>query len=218
MAPSPSAGSSPSPANPDAAPVALLNAAPDAETDAAPDPGDVVLVDAHDRVTGTMPKMDAHHTGTLHRALSVVVIRADGALLLQQRASSKYHAPDLWSNTCCTHPRLGEPVAQAALRRLQEEMGFQCPVEKAFTFTYRADLACGLVEHEYDHVFVGRASPTPTPNPAEVGDWRWALPSELESSMATTPERYTPWFLILYAHLVDAGLVPASRATASPRC
>src|SRR5690606_35995201 len=98
----------------------------------------VTLVDEHDTPLGLGEKMEVHRAGLLHRAVSVIVFNTKGEMLLQQRAASKYHTPSLWTNTCCTHPLPGESVENAAQRRLQEEMGFKTPLQKAFHFTYKA--------------------------------------------------------------------------------
>ena len=58
---------------------------------------EVVLVDRADVVMGTMEKMEAHVKGLLHRAFSVF-LNSNNELLLQRRASHKYHSPGLWSN------------------------------------------------------------------------------------------------------------------------
>lgn len=154
----------------------------------------VVLVDAHDVPVGLAEKLEAHQQGWLHRAFSVFVFDSDGRLLLQQRNVDKYHSGGLWSNTCCSHPWPEEPVAEAAQRRLREEMGFQCPLQPAFRFTYRAVLSDTMIEHEYDHVFIGHATPEVRPDANEVQDWTWIAPDVLLDDMAAHPERYTAWF------------------------
>ncbi len=63
---------------------------------------EVVLVDMMDRETGREEKITAHEKGMLHRAFSVFLFHGD-SLLLQKRASSKYHCGGLWTNTCCSH-------------------------------------------------------------------------------------------------------------------
>jgi isopentenyl-diphosphate delta-isomerase len=83
----------------------------------------VMIVNAAGQALGTMDKMAAHRSGTLHRAFSVFIFNRKGQLLIQQRAYDKYHSGGLWTNTCCSHPRLGEMTLAAARRRLQEEMG-----------------------------------------------------------------------------------------------
>src|SRR5690606_156320 len=97
----------------------------------------VILVDEQDREIGTMEKMEAHRRGRLHRAFSVFVFDDEKRLLLQQRATHKYHSGGLWTNTCCSHPRPGETAHSAAIRRLGEEMGLQAPLTFAFTFLYQ---------------------------------------------------------------------------------
>ena len=98
----------------------------------------VILVDKNDNQIGLMPKMEAHEKALLHRAFSVFTFNEKGQLLLQQRASDKYHSPLLWTNTCCSHQRNGETSLEAGKRRLQEEMGFTCDLEEVFSFIYKA--------------------------------------------------------------------------------
>src|SRR5205085_4273578 len=144
---------------------------PAAEADALVE--QVILVDECDRELGVSEKLQAHRAGALHRAFSIFIFDADKRLLLQKRAQTKYHSAGLWSNTACGHPRPGEPTEAAAHRRLREEMRFDCALRPAFQFLYRAELSGGLVEHEYDHVFVGEFDDEPVPDRAEVEDWRW---------------------------------------------
>lgn len=174
----------------------------------------VVLVNAHDEPVGLADKLEAHEQGWLHRAFSVFVFDPEGRLLLQQRNVNKYHSGALWSNTCCSHPHPEEPVAEAAQRRLQEEMGFRCALEPAFTFTYRAVLSDTMIEHEYDHVFIGQGTPAVSPNADEVQDWRWVAPNELMADIAAHPEHYTAWFrmaierVLQHAHAHYPRVVP----------
>lgn len=156
----------------------------------------VVLVNENDEPVGTMEKLEAHQLGLLHRAFSVFVFNERGEMLLQQRAAGKYHSPGLWTNTCCSHPAPGERVDAAAHRRLVEEMGFDCPLQPAFNFTYRAEFDNGLIEHEFDHVFIGRWEGEITPNPEEVGNYRYITLTDIRKWMAERPEDFTPWFKI----------------------
>jgi isopentenyl-diphosphate delta-isomerase len=153
----------------------------------------LILVDAHDRELGAGEKLQVHLAGTLHRAFSVFVFDRRRRLLMQKRAREKYHSAGLWSNTACGHPRPGEATAEAARRRLREEMGFDCHLREAFEFVYRAELEGALVEHEYDHVFVGTHEGEPAPDPSEVEDWRWVGMDELRRGLREEPQRYSYW-------------------------
>ncbi len=164
----------------------------------------VVLVNGSGDVIGSADKLAAHQApGMLHVAFSVVVLDDDGRVLLQRRAASKHHFRGLWSNTCCSHPRPGEELVAAGERRLAEEMGFTAALTPVGSFTYRAtDPETGLVEHEVDHVLVGRHAAEPEPDPHEVDDWRWVDLGELIDDVAARPGRYTPW-LSPVLHLVS---------------
>ncbi|WP_343606588.1 isopentenyl-diphosphate Delta-isomerase [Fluviicola sp.] len=156
----------------------------------------VVLVNEQDEVLGFMEKMEAHQKGILHRAFSVFIHR-NGKILLQQRSLNKYHSGGLWTNTCCSHPRMDESLANAGSRRLQEEMGIHCAVKPHFHFIYRVQLDSGLIENELDYVLFGSYDGEVSPNPDEVMDYKWMDWNELKADIDQHPERYTSWLQIL---------------------
>lgn len=158
----------------------------------------VVLVNEADEQTGIMEKLEAHEKALLHRAVSVFLFNAQGDMLLQQRADAKYHSGGLWTNTCCSHPRPGEEPLHAAQRRLREEMGIVAPLQKAFTFTYKAAFGNGLTEYEFDHVFTGSYEGAIIPDPAEVQDFCYRSLPEIEADLVNNPDRYTVWFAIAF--------------------
>lgn len=157
----------------------------------------VLLVDENDNETGVMEKLQAHEEGLLHRAISVFVFNDQGELLLQQRAAEKYHSPLLWTNTCCSHPRPGEVLIEAAHRRLREEMNMGCELVHQFSFTYKAHLDKGLTEHELDHVFFGESNVLPDPEPSEVLSWKYLSLEAIENEIRLKPEQYTSWFKLM---------------------
>ncbi len=166
---------------------------------------EVLLVDEQDRVLGTEEKLRAHRDGgNLHRAFSILICDPCGRMLLQLRSRQKYHFGGLWSNACCGHPRPGEPLDQAAHRRLREELGFDTPLREIFSFIYRVDdPRSGLTEHEYDHVYLGIFEGTPRPDPGEVDDYKWVEPGDLQRDLGRHPGRYSPWFRLAFARAVE---------------
>lgn len=158
----------------------------------------VILVNEADQEIGFMEKMEAHEKAVLHRAFSVFILNDAGEMLLQQRASNKYHSANLWTNTCCSHPKPGELTKSAAHRRLQEEMGFDTPLEKAFDFIYKAPFDNGLTEYEFDHVFIGNYQGNIQPNPLEVKDYAFRTFENINQQIATKPTEFTIWFLIAF--------------------
>ena len=156
--------------------------------------GEVILVDAADTPLGRCDKLAAHRSGELHRAFSVFLFDEEGRWLLQRRHPDKYHSGGLWTNTCCSHPQPGQETAEAARIRLGQEMGIETPILPLFQFLYKARFENGLTEHELDHVFVGRFDGAPSPDPAEVCEWRWVDSDTLKAEMDAHPERFTVWF------------------------
>lgn len=164
---------------------------------------EVILVDENDNPIGTMPKLEAHLKGELHRAFSVFIFNSSGALLLQQRALDKYHSAGKWTNTCCSHPRPGELTADAAKRRLKEEMGMECELRPVFSFAYRAEVENGLVENEYDHVYFGSSDTLPIPNPLEVADFKYISMEALELDLQNNKDTYTEWLKICFDQVMQ---------------
>lgn len=159
---------------------------------------DVILVDVNDNETGVMEKIEAHEKALLHRAVSVFITNSKGEWLLQQRTQDKYHSKGLWSNTCCSHPFPGENTADAARRRLQEEMGISAELKEIFSFTYQQELENNLTEHEFDHVFAGITDDKPDPHPEEVMDYKFIKFEKIQNEINSNPDEYTAWFKLIF--------------------
>lgn len=157
----------------------------------------VVLVDEQDREIGTMEKLEAHQKGLLHRAFSVLLFNSRGEMLLQKRASCKYHSAGLWSNACCSHPRPGEKMEEAARRRMKEELGIDVQPEFVYKFKYKVALENDLEEHEFDHVFVCQFDGTPSINTEEVENWKFVDFDQLRSEINQSPEKFTYWLALI---------------------
>ncbi|CAD7796470.1 Isopentenyl-diphosphate Delta-isomerase [Chryseobacterium aquaeductus] len=157
----------------------------------------VVLVNSKDDVLGLMEKQQAHINGLLHRAFSVFLFNDKGEMLLQKRASAKYHSPNQWTNAVCSHPRNGETYIDGAKRRLKEELGIETALSEKFNFIYKADVGCGLWEHELDYVFTGKYNEDFHLNKNEVEEVRYISMQNLDQEIAQHPEQFTEWFKII---------------------
>ena len=175
----------------------------------------VILVDENDNQIGTMEKIEAHEKGLLHRAFSVMFVRYDKnnnlEVLLQKRASEKYHCGGLWSNTCCSHPLENESVLDAAKRRLPEELGLSqellenIELKSIGSFIYKAKLDNELTEHEYDHViismipedsqinFTDSSEIQVSLNKDEISEIKWINLKNIYKNLQEKPLDYTPW-------------------------
>jgi len=158
----------------------------------------VILVNDQDVAIGTSEKLITHIQGRLHRAFSIFVLRQNAGkteVLLQQRSANKYHSANLWTNTCCGHPRPGEDILAAAQRRLMEEMGFVVDLQEIGVFKYKAQLLdCGLIEHEIDHVLIGFCDQDEfLVNPDEVQNCAWVEIECFKQDLSQNPAKYTAW-------------------------
>lgn len=167
----------------------------------------VILVDENDIEIGLADKLDAHRRAALHRAFSIFIFNDKKELLLQQRAAVKYHAANLWANTCCGHPRSGEILGDAAHRRLREELGFDCELKESFSFIYKVKLDNDLWEHEFLHVFIGIRNDENgevSPNPEEVRNIRWTDVATVRQELKESPEIFAAWFPLSFEKAVES--------------
>ncbi|CEH19185.1 isopentenyl-diphosphate delta-isomerase [Ceraceosorus bombacis] len=152
--------------------------------------------------------------GLLHRAFSCFVFDpVHGKLLLQRRATEKITFPDMWTNTCCSHPLAikGEledenqiGVIRAAQRKLEHELGIppeEVPLDEFQYLTrihYMAPSDGMWGEHEIDYILFITAPVTVSENPNEVSATRWVSPEELKEFMnELDPTSFTPWFKLI---------------------
>jgi isopentenyl-diphosphate delta-isomerase len=118
-------------------------------------------------------------------------------MLLQRRASGKYHCPGMWSNSCCGHPRPGHDIIAEAGMRLRVEIGVTAGISRIGTVSYRLPLDNDFTEWELDHVLVGHYSGPVTPNPAEVDDVQWVFSDDLKNALKDRSQSFTPWFSLI---------------------
>jgi len=178
-----------------------------------------ILVDEQDKAWGAADKKTCHlmeniNKGLLHRAFSVFVFRpSDGKLLLQQRATEKITFPDMWTNTCCSHPlddfeeekeeKDQRGVKVAASRKLEHELGIpqlQSPIDKFQYLTkihYLAPSDGLWGEHEVDYILFLTADVTVNPNLNEIRDYKYVSKEELQALFNDPSNSFTPWFKLI---------------------
>lgn len=170
-------------------------------------PDDVVLIDETGRPSGRMDRATAHHAATpRHLGFSLYLLDDAGNVLVTRRSLAKRSWPGVWSNSCCGHPRPGEPWHLAVRRRLREELGIRvrdldCVLPE---FSYRARDAGGILEDEWCPTFVGRVAPgsaAPRPDPEEVAELAWTPASDLIGAVAAAPYAFSPWSVLQLAQL-----------------
>jgi isopentenyl-diphosphate delta-isomerase len=162
----------------------------------------LITVTEQDEPLGPAPRGRCHDgAGILHRAFSVYLFDEAGRVLLQRRSAAKRLWPLFWSNSCCSHPRWGEPLDAAAHRRVKEELGVEVGLQRVFRFVYRAAFGESGSEHEACSVYVGRLSRPVSADEAEIAELRFASAAEVDAALASEAEAYTPWFRIGWQRL-----------------
>ena len=155
----------------------------------------LILVDENDNPIGEQEKIACHlGDGQLHRAFSILLFNSQGQLLLQQRSKHKLLWPMYWSNTCCSHPAVGESVEDACKRRLVQELNILADVQFIYKFQYYEKYLDVGAESELCYVMLGICDKWPTLIPEEVSAFKYVSIEELEALLIEKPEDFTPWF------------------------
>ncbi len=161
----------------------------------------LVLVDSADNEIGYNEKNDVHIKRQLHRAFSLFIYdKTENKVLLHRRARRKYHSGGLWTNSCCSHPRKEEKLADAIIRRTYEELGldiagYRDSLIEAGKFHYFKQFE-KCAENEIDHVFVLilEKQPVLNINTDEIEEIRWQSVEEIFAMIGAEPEQFTAWF------------------------
>lgn len=162
----------------------------------------LILVDKDDQEIGSLDKASCHDgDGVLHRAFSLFIFNPRGELLLQQRSASKRLWPLYWSNSCCSHPRVGETMEEATSRRLAEELNVDAELEFVYKFDYEARFDASGSENELCWVYLGRTTQAISPNDREIAATRSLSATDLQAELARTPRAFTPWFKLEWERL-----------------
>lgn len=156
----------------------------------------VILVDDTNTPIGLCEKATVHYANTpLHRGFSIFLFNDAGEVLLQQRSLIKITWPGVWSNTCCGHPLPDESIYDAAIRRLQYELGITVAAQDITMvfpdYRYKAERE-GVVENEFCPVMIVRHNSQPKINDTEVMATQWLHWTEFLSDTHSF-NNFTPW-------------------------
>jgi isopentenyl-diphosphate delta-isomerase len=169
---------------------------------------EVVLVDESDKQLGTMGELEAHlGKGHLHRAFTVFVFNTKDETLLAQRSSTKMLWPLIWDSACASHPQENEDYKMSGERRLNEELGFSCPLVVADRFQYQAKFGNVGSEKEICMTLIGKYDGEVHPNPDEVAEYKWSSVADLKDNIDKKTDKYTIWLKIALDRLVSQGKI-----------
>lgn len=187
-----------------------------------------ILVDSNDRKVGQASKRECHlmqddGTSLLHRAFSLFIFNEKEELLLQQRSSSKITFPNMWTNTCCSHPLAVEGemeegegalgVRRAAQRRVEIELGVDNKEARPEDILYLTRILYAAPsngqwgEHELDYILFlrSRSGFSISPNLDEVQATEWVRREDLKSFLMDLESKeveITPWFKLISQNML----------------
>ncbi|RWR87209.1 isopentenyl-diphosphate Delta-isomerase I [Cinnamomum micranthum f. kanehirae] len=182
-----------------------------------------ILVDEKDTVIGHDSKYNCHlmekieSENLLHRAFSIFLFNSKYELLLQQRSATKVTFPEVWTNTCCSHPLYRESelieenflgVKNAAQRKLFDELGIPAeglPTDKFIPLgriLYKAPSDGKWGEHELDYLLFIIVDVELNPNPDEVADVKYVNRDQLRELLRKADAgedgiKLSPWFKLV---------------------
>ena len=170
----------------------------------------LILVDENDQEIGHLGKMETHVEKKLHRAFSLFLYdREEDSMLIQKRAYGKYHSGGCWSNSCCSHPRKGEKLPTAVVRRTKTELNIDIEEDKLVycgKFHYFAQFE-QVAEHEIDNVFIydytGQDKSVIVGNPEEVEELQWITIEELAKWLEADRDAFSAWFPKAFAFAIE---------------
>src|SRR3970282_797879 len=94
-------------------------------------------------------------------------------------------------------------MEHAVSRRLEQELGFECPLHYLYKFKYHAQYGAVGAEHEYCWVYYGRYDGRVDVNVNEVASWRFVGVRALGEELTKQPDPFTPWFKMEWAYIRD---------------
>ncbi len=148
------------------------------------------ICDAEDRVIGQARRADVHARNLLHRAVHVWVFRSNGQLVAQRRSASKDQYPNTLTSSASGHLDAGEDYLTAAIRELEEELGFTgVPLQFAVKLP-----ASPATAYEHTVLYVITTDAPLTPDAGEVAGLELYSKAELARELSRTGDNLSPPF------------------------
>ena len=118
--------------------------------------------------------------------------RASKEAIFPARRHSRW-TPSRVANSCCSHPRVGESLADAVIRRSEQELGLTVDAKFIYKFEYSAQFGDSGSERELCSVYVAQTNDEPVFNTEEISACRWVAPAKLAKALVDNADHYTPW-------------------------
>ncbi|RBO84942.1 NUDIX hydrolase [Marinomonas aquiplantarum] len=94
----------------------------------------IILVDQHNQIIGDVPRRLMNFGEDHHRVTYILVFTESGNLLVQKRTDDKAFCPSFYGVTTGGVVAKGESYIESAHRELEEELGFDAPLQSQGVF------------------------------------------------------------------------------------
>ncbi|MCB5160936.1 NUDIX hydrolase [Marinomonas algarum] len=99
----------------------------------------IILVDKNNKIIGDVPRRLMNFGKDYHRVTYILVFNRNGNLIIQKRTDNKAFCPGYYGITTGGVVEKGESYIESAHRELQEELGFDAPLESQGVFMTEGD-------------------------------------------------------------------------------
>ncbi len=153
---------------------------------------DIVFVDENDVVIGSGPKEEAYRKGIRHRTSRIFLTNARGEILLVRRSFSLPVLPGRWGESVAGHVDAGEDYMDAAQRELAEELNLTNIVLSQRVKYYTEHFDGERHFKRFNVLFCGTYDGEIFPDPSEVAEIKWLLPSRAARLIEESVDDFTP--------------------------
>jgi isopentenyl-diphosphate delta-isomerase len=160
----------------------------------APSPTSLIdVVDEHDQTVGKARRRDVFQLKANFRTVHVLVFNSRNELLLQRLAPDGVRHPGLWGSSVAGYLHAGEKYAEAAQRRLREELGISAPLADIGVTRMNDDGVTKFVG-----VFTAAADHPRNGAPHQIAELKFLPVPAVERAIASHPEDFTDTFLHVF--------------------
>jgi len=166
----------------------------------------ILTVDENDNVIGKEEKIKCHlGNGILHRAFTLMVFNDKNELLITKRSQKKMLWPGIWDGSISSHLHEGEGYEDAGRRRLPQELGVESDdVRFLFKIRYQTPYKDIGSENEFDAALITKGINEVFPKKEEIPEYKFVDLKELKGDMKNNPEKYAPWFIIIFVKFMGS--------------
>ena len=155
------------------------------------------VVNDSDVVIGTIERKDVFAAKANFRVVHVFLFDDQGHLLLQQIPEDQKKSPGRWGSSVAGYMFTGETYEQAAVRRIQQELGIESPKLRLVTKTSMEDNGC----RKFISLYAVKLNGPFNYDPAHIAQLESLSTGTIASMIAEDKRQFTATFLHLFRHL-----------------